>query len=237
MSAAGIDTDVSQGLADITIMGTAEARSKLWLAMGKARAAFDQVTKDIDGQTGQQKFKYANFAALSSAMVKPLAENGLSIIQMITTPSSDFSCVTTLLAGHGAELWVEIKFAPAANEHGLQATIKDFGAQTTYYKRYQLQAIGFIEGDRDADQESKNIPGPARRPSGPPPAHAAPKGGVVDAQLRDIRDLAGELGWSKAQGETFMKTALGVVKPLDMLSQAEGKKLIEAMVLERGRAA
>lgn len=208
---------------DIRIIGTPEARSKLWAAMGKARSEFDEVTKSLKGQTGQQTFKYTSFAMLSSAMVKPLAANGLAILQMVTTPRPDMGCVTTLLAGHGAEIWIEIKFATSDNEHGFQATIKDFGTATTYYKRYQLQAIGFIEGDRDPDETGDNLRGPARADV------KAKVATTPDPLMRDIRELAAALNLSKQQGEAIMKTSIGLVKPIEFLKPEEGVKFVAAL--------
>lgn len=219
--------------ADITIYGSPKERTALWAAMGRARVEFEKVTKSIEGQTGQQKFRYASFAQLSAAMVAPLAAEGLAILQMITTPTEGLGCITTLLAGHGAELWVVTRFATTDNEHGFQATIKDFGAQTTYYKRYQLQAIGFIEGDRDADQDPRDMPGPNRSVKDKPVREI--KGGIVDDQMAELMSLAKEMKWSTSFALGFTSKVFGKARQPDSLTRAEATVLLGAMRDERDR--
>lgn len=216
--------------ADITVLGSPAQRSALWVAMGKARVGFERVTKSIEGQTGQQKFRYASFAQLSAAMVEPLAEQGLAILQMITTPSDGLGCITTLLAGHGAELWIVTRFSTAENEHGFQATLKDFGAQTTYLKRYQLQAIGFIEGDRDADQDPRDMPGPNRTVKDKPPSVIT--GGIVDDQMAELTRLVKTLNWKREQAIAFTAKIFGKPRQPDSLNRAEAAVLIGAMEKE-----
>ena len=44
-----------------------DATAQLYAALAKAQGAFSPIKKDRDGQTGNQKFKYADFDQLIAA--------------------------------------------------------------------------------------------------------------------------------------------------------------------------
>lgn len=141
----------------LEFIGSPEQQSGLLGALAKARAEFDDVVKDTTGQIGNSKFQYANLATLLKACVKQLSANGIGINQFITGPHGEegLSRITTIVSGHGAQIHARFEFEGADD-------IKTFGSQTTYYRRYIFQAIGMLDGDKDADDHAEHIQGPNR---------------------------------------------------------------------------
>ena len=117
--------------------------TKLYEALAKAQLNFVPIPKNKPGQSGNRNFKYADYATLMRCVRPALAEQGIIVIQPLH--SSDGACVTTtILAGHGAAIVSSFSFPP-------QKDPQEFGKHHTYYRRYQLQSMLGLEGDKDAD--------------------------------------------------------------------------------------
>lgn len=167
---------------DFTFTGADEAKAAFIAAYCQATEGFGELSKDHEGQIGAQRFKYANLAAILKSVRKPLAAAKIGLFLPIYS-SGDGTAVSVLLVGHGASMMATLRFQDAAEmdtESRGDRGIKTFGKITTYLRRYLVQGILALEGDRDADDDADDPrvgwnkgrgrptnPTP-QRPSGPP---------------------------------------------------------------------
>lgn len=91
--------------------------------------------------SGTYQFSYADLASIWDTIRKPLAENELSILQVINGDSLE-----TILCHSSGET---IKSTMRLNCTG--SDIKGMGAAITYYRRYALSALLGIVSDEDVD--------------------------------------------------------------------------------------
>lgn len=128
--------------------------TKLLEAIGKASEKFLPVPKSADGQIGTQRFKYAPYHMVMRCIRPELQNQGVTITQPLST--SEGKAVSTLLvSGHGAIIISIFEFTGKYERITKDGrTVEDpqeFGKNSTYYRRYQLQSFFGLEGDKDAD--------------------------------------------------------------------------------------
>src|ERR1700752_3412960 len=128
--------------------------TKLFEELAKAQAEFVPVPRPAAGQSGGKTFKYANYATVIRCVRPALSKYGISVIQPLHS-RGDMGATTTILAGHGARITSSFLFKADYVKKDKFGNIADdpqeFGRCHTYYRRYQLQAMLGIEGDKDAD--------------------------------------------------------------------------------------
>jgi hypothetical protein len=112
-------------------------------AIGRASKKFLPLPKNKPGQIGHQKFDYAPYHTIRKCILNHLLEEGVTFIQPIHSHGT--SCAVTLVvSGHGASIETTLKF-------DMNPKPQEFGKESTYYRRYQLQSFFCLEGDKDAD--------------------------------------------------------------------------------------
>lgn len=131
---------IEVGIDTMSIDGNPTA---LFENLAKAHAEFLPIPKQAAGQIGKRNFKYADYATIMRCVRPALSKYGISIIQLLHSRGAN-AVTTTILAGHGASVSGSFSFKPNDDP-------QEFGRHHTYYRRYQLQAILCIEGDKDAD--------------------------------------------------------------------------------------
>lgn len=117
--------------------------AQLYEALAKAQGEFPDIPRLSDGQAGSRKFRFAGYATIIKCIRPALTKYGITVLQPLH--SRDEPVTTTILAGHGAAIISSLSFPP-------QKDPQEFGKQHTYYRRYQLQAMLGLEGDKDADE-------------------------------------------------------------------------------------
>lgn len=121
------------------------ALSQLYAAIGLATVAFPDLPRTATGQVGKdRKFKYAPYHKVVKCIRVPLATQGVTFMQPLHTEVDGKVSVTLLVTGFGALIASTLKFTQDEDP-------KIFGANATYYKRYQLTNFFGLEGDPDAD--------------------------------------------------------------------------------------
>ena len=118
----------------------------LAIALSKAQSIIENVSKDKQAYG----YKYADLASCLHAVKKPLADNGLSISQLVTQDKEGKQVLATLLI-HESGQWLKSMFnienVVMKQCNGLQ----QIGAGLTYARRYALSAIvGLTQEDDDA---------------------------------------------------------------------------------------
>lgn len=124
----------------------------LAMALSKAQSAIENVSKDKQAYG----YKYADLASCLYAVKKPLADNGLSISQLVSQDKDNKQILVTLLI-HESGQWLKSMFCIenviVKNKQGIVTgnSLQHFGAGLTYCRRYALSAIvGLSQDDDDA---------------------------------------------------------------------------------------
>lgn len=124
-----------------------DATAQLYAALAKAQGAFSPIKKDRDGQTGNQKFKYADFDQLIAATRPALVENGLAVIQLINSGADGSSSIETRLVHQSGACVTAVLTIARPNFERVQ----DFGKLISYLRRYAYSAILCLAADDDED--------------------------------------------------------------------------------------
>ena len=128
-------------------MDKSEEIDKLAIALAKFQGSLEQpsLNSEVKVRTktgGEYKFKYADLSECKRAAKQPLADNELSVCQLI---EDDYSIRTILL--HSAGQWISSKVRMPSNT----ADAQSIGSAITYAKRYAFCAILGIVADDDED--------------------------------------------------------------------------------------
>jgi len=118
---------------------------ELAAALAKCQGALSSVGKDREVK-GTYSFKYATLSAIWDVVRKPLAENGLSVIQLPSIGERKVFVETRLQHASGG--WVSSLIEmPVA-----QQTPQGIGSALSYARRYALSAmLGVVSDDDDDD--------------------------------------------------------------------------------------
>ena len=128
-------------------MKTSESIKELAAALCKFQAAVKDPAKDQNNPFF--KSKYVALDGLLAAVRKPLADNGLSFLQMPSSSDGQVS-VTTLLM-HTSGEWIEFDpFTLPVAKRDAQGV----GSAVTYARRYSLSSILGVAWDDDDDGNS-----------------------------------------------------------------------------------
>lgn len=182
------DGGIEIGLDTLVINGDP---TKLYDELAKAQAEFVPVPRGSVGQVGQQKFQYASYSTLIRCVRPALSAHGLAIFQPLHWRDGK-AITTTILAGHGASIQASFAFKGEYTKKFKDGTIVDdpqeFGRAHTYYRRYQLQAMLGIEGDKDADElpDVNEEPVQYTEKKSSPVAASAPKELPVSAEKKPV---------------------------------------------------
>lgn len=128
-------------------MDKSEEIDKLAIALAKFQGSLEQpsLNSEVKVRTktgGEYKFKYADLSECKRAAKQPLADNELSVCQLI---EDDHSIRTILL--HSSGQWISSKVRMPSNT----ADAQSIGSAITYAKRYAFCAILGIVADDDED--------------------------------------------------------------------------------------
>lgn len=133
-------------------MEKSEEIDKLATALAKFQGSLEQpsLNSEVKVKTktgGEYKFKYADLSECKRAAKQPLADNELSVCQLI---EDDYSIRTILL--HSSGQWISSKVRMPSNT----ADAQSIGSAITYAKRYAFCAILGIVADDDEDANIAN---------------------------------------------------------------------------------
>lgn len=173
-------------------MRSSEQIDQLATALAKAQGIMANAV--INKVNPHFKSKYADLAAIREAVMQPLAQNGIAIVQLVGSDENGAFLTTRLV--HASGQWIE-------SIHPLPTTAKpqEFGSALTYARRYSLAAICGISAEEDDDANNASEPmQTVRAPSPTPPRVAAPA-------PKDATSTAAE--WAKNQ-TTVIRTLSSV---------------------------
>jgi hypothetical protein len=123
----------------------------LAIALSKAQSLIENVSKDKQAYG----YKYADLASCLQAVKKPLADNGLSISQLVTQDKDNKQVLVTLLI-HESGQWLKSIFGIENVVMKQCNSLQQIGAGITYARRYALSAIiGLTQEDDDGNSVPK----------------------------------------------------------------------------------
>lgn len=130
-----------------------ESITTLLAALLKARASFDPVLKNAANP--HLKSKYANLNSVIDAVDKPLADNGLIIVQASTSTDSVVEVETMLFhAESGEYIGCNVRLTPAKNDP------QGVGSAITYARRYGMLSLLNLAAEDDDGHAATNGNGP-----------------------------------------------------------------------------
>lgn len=194
-------------------MITSESINELAAALCKAQAAMR--TAPMSGTNPHLRNRYATLNDIIDTARKPLADNGLSYVQMPCNPESidiPFIGLTTRIM-HQSGQWVEttVYFPMDGGANKAVSAVQAAGSVLTYMRRYALGAALGIVADEDADGNAPPAKTqPAKTQAPPPPAtNGNGNGGDIDPLAAAILALPNsDLAFSSTAGATRFIAAL-----------------------------
>lgn len=122
-----------------------EQIDQLATALAKAQGLMANAT--LNKINPHFKSKYADLAAIRDAVIGPLAQQGIAVVQLVGSDETGAFLSTRLI--HSSGQWIE-------SLHPLPATAKpqEFGSALTYARRYSLATICGIAAEEDDDANS-----------------------------------------------------------------------------------
>jgi hypothetical protein len=137
-------------------MGTEKEREKMTqsveikeLAEALSMAQASMKPAEMNATNPYFKTKYADLGAIVAVAREPLAANGLSFTQLVSSPDGTISVETILM--HKSGQWMSTIIALPLQDKGGRTMAQDAGAVLTYLKRYSLAAILGIYAEQDTD--------------------------------------------------------------------------------------
>ncbi len=165
-------------------MTTSEQINELAAALAKAQGAMGGASKSSANPFF--KSKYADLASVWEACRKPLADNGLSILQSPQAAGAQVTVETLLL--HASGQWIRDAVTVMAKDDSPQAV----GSAITYARRYSLQSFAGVAPEDD-DGEAAQGRGNGKQAHAQQPVlikPPAPKG--FEEWLLDLSNVAAE---------------------------------------------
>lgn len=172
--------EAQQWSGPVQIYGSREARLQLVQALAAAQETLDTIGKGTTGQVGKRNFSYSNLLDIMRVVRPALKSHGLCVLQPISSSplGEEWQSVTTIIAGHGAEIVATYDYHRRAQEmddkNDGSTPVQRWGKVLTYVRRYAIQSMFVLQGDADADDG----------PGGPPRAKPQPRREVQEVQER-----------------------------------------------------
>lgn len=185
-------------------------------ALAKAQGAMSHASKDANNP--HFKSRYADLAAVWSAVREPLSANGLSVVQTVAQGDGTVGVRSLLL--HASGEWISsLLEMPVA-----QKTPQGYGSALTYARRYALAAlVGIAQDDDDAEAAmrpsapvlpsvQKRTPLPREQPLASPPSQLAAPTPDEDPVERALIAISEAQTSEDLQPLTKLVVQLGVAK-------------------------
>lgn len=139
-------------------MNKSESIAKIAAALVKAQSKMGNATKDAKNPFF--KSKYADLNAIREAVLPPLNENGVSVLQFMTYNEGRSYIETTLLHESGEYLTSLTEIVHGKDKPSAQ----DVGSAQSYARRYGLQALLCVGAE---DDDGNNASGRGAIPATP----------------------------------------------------------------------
>ena len=196
-------------------MSKSETINELATALAKVQGVLTHASKDADNPF--HRSKYADLASVWESCRKPLAENGLSIVQL--PDGMEDNCLildTTMLHISGQWISSRIKMPMAKQDP------QGYGSTLTYARRYALAAIVGVYQDDDDAQSAQKTQG---NTNVPPATQKPVTSQITELQRKQLVALAGEKALSGADMTNVIKWKYGKASSKE-LTELQAKYLL-----------
>jgi len=127
-------------------METSTTTGAIAEALAKAHLEIDN--PELDGVNPHFKSRFSTLAAVLNAVRKPLAKQGIALMQSVSFLEGRIGVTTSLHHASGEWMRETMAFPIPGNSNVQQA-----GSTVTYLRRYSLISLCAIVGDPDADDD------------------------------------------------------------------------------------
>lgn len=127
-------------------METSETTGAIAAALAKAHLEIDN--PELDGVNPHFKSRFATLAAVLNAVRKPMAKQGIALMQSVAIAEGRVAVTTSLIHASGEWMRETMAFPIAGNSNVQQA-----GSVVTYLRRYSLISLCAIVGDPHEDDD------------------------------------------------------------------------------------
>ena len=122
------------------------------------------------GRNEHRKYNYVELSGYMEAARKPLAENGLAVVQLFEDAEGSPVLLTQLLHESGQSIESRLRLFPTSDYHAL-------GSACTYSRKYALAALlGIVAEGEDDDGEAAMSPSPKASAGAKSRSYAGKKG-------------------------------------------------------------
>ncbi len=161
-----------------------ESIANLAAALSKFQSEVDNPTKDSQGHN----YKYADLANIFNAVKQPLANNKLSVCQMLGSGVQGVS-VTTILMHESGE-YIQSEYSIPQETSSRMSGPQQAGTTITYARRYAIAAcLGIAQEDPDAPKQTA----PQSDEEKPEPVNQSPQPKNTEQLTRLAKDACAEI--------------------------------------------
>mgnify|MGYP001997959908 FL=1 len=175
-----------------------ESIGKLAAALSKFQAEVENPTKDSQGHN----YRYADLANILNEVKQPLANNKLSVCQMLGSSAQGVS-VTTILMHESGE-YIESQYCIPQETSSRMSGPQQAGTTITYARRYAIAAcLGIAQEDPDAP---KTI-APQSDEGKPEPVNQSPQPKNTEQLTQFAKDACADIHAMTKVGQIHIWTA------------------------------
>lgn len=127
-------------------METSETIGAIAAALAKAHLEIDN--PELDGVNPHFKSRFSTLAAVLNAVRKPLAKQGIALLQSVAIAENRVAVTTSLIHASGEWMRETMSFPMPGNPNVQQA-----GSTVTYLRRYSALSLCAIVGDPHEDDD------------------------------------------------------------------------------------
>lgn len=127
-------------------METSESTGAIAAALAKAHLEIEN--PELDGVNPHFKSRFSTLAAVLNAVRKPLAKQGIALMQSVSIAEGRVAVTTSLIHASGEWMRETMAFPIATG-----ANVQQAGSTVTYLRRYSLISLCAIVGDPHEDDD------------------------------------------------------------------------------------
>jgi len=201
-------------------MESSPTLGELTKALVKVQSELKSVKKEAENPFFHSK--YAELSSVLDVVRKPLADNGLAIVQVTSATEGGDTLDTILLHTSGEWISGKLSLNPVKNDP------QGIGSAITYARRYTLMAmLGVAAEDDDGEAASDNTPKSQQAKSQPPKEQKEFNPQTISqAQITKIFAAAKEKHLSDTKIHDYLMRKYGVESTKD-LTKSQASELIE----------
>lgn len=180
----------------------------LFAALSKAQSIMKPAVMDM--KNPHFNSKYASLTACQDSYLKPLTDNGLTIIQQLFSVDEKYF-IRSILGHAPSGQWMANVFKLITDKNNMQG----LGSAITYGRRYGANSLIGVVDTEDDDGNAASPKPPQNRPASGPPG-SSQTGPLTEAQIKRLFAIAASKNWSNEQVKFYMTAAFELESTKDL---------------------